>query len=167
MELKEFKALGEALDAAEESVVPFPVAGEELAVVGDANATEINKHDYKITFRVPKDGKYAHKTVEYKDVYITPRQDAQVMKALTVFIPYFRKLKDNGDVEKMTEEEVTSVFRFLGDDFFDAVYDVVAAVLRIDNDLKNYMTPDSAIEAATQIITDFPETVNAADTFFG
>ena len=167
MEQKQFELIADAVEEAENSVVPFPVIGDELAVAGDANETKIHPHNYKITFRVPKDGKYVHKTVEYKDVYITPRQDTKIVKALTAIIPYFRKIKLDGDVENLPVEDRMVVFESLGDDFFDACYDVVATVLRIDQDLKDYMMPGAVLDATAQIINDFPEAVNEADTFFG
>lgn len=167
MEQMTFDSLVEAYDKAETNVVPFLTAGDELAVVGDANETQRNSHDYKITFRVPKDGQYVHKTVEYKDVYITPRQDTKIVKALTTIIPYMRKVTVDGAVEKLTDEEKTKVFESLGDDFYDALYDIVGTVLKIDKDLIDYMTPQTVMDAATQIIMDFPEAMNEADTFFG
>lgn len=167
MEQMTFDSLVEAYDQAETNVVPFLTAGDELAVVGDANETQRKSRDYKITFRVPKDGAYVHKTVDYKDVYITPRMDTKIVKSLTTIIPYMRKVNANGAVETLTDEEKTKVFESLGDDFYDALYDLVGTVLKIDKDLRDYMTPQTVMEAATQIILDFPEAMNEADTFFG
>lgn len=166
MEQMTFDSLVEAYDQAETKVVPYVVVDKELAVAGDANETEKKSHDYKITFRVPKDGAYVHKTVEYKDVFITPRMDTKVVKALTAIIPYLRKVKTGGTVEKYTDEEKVKIFESLGDDFYDAIYELVGTVLKIDKDLIDYMTPQSVMDAATQIILDYPETVNEADTFF-
>ena len=46
------------------------------------------------------------------------------------------------------------------------MYDLVAAVLHIDDDLKEYMYPSSVFDAVSKIFMQYPELVNEADTFF-
>lgn len=171
MELKEYNEISEALDKAEDDNAPFAViANDEINVVGDANKTELNKHDYMITFRLPQkqeDGsyKYAWQTKEYKDVFITPRNDAKVVRLITALLPYFRKMKEDKK-EKFTEEEAVKIVTNFDDELMDLMIQTVSAVLKIPAELAEYITRDSLLGAATQIILDYPETVNEADTFF-
>lgn len=170
--MNEYKEIENALNKAEESVVPFAVVdGDAVAVVGDANETQRNAHDFEIKFRIPQktdDGiKYITKAVEYKDVFITPRMDSKVVKAITTIIPYFKKVNIDGSVESLSDEEKMAIFESFDDEFYDAMYDVVSAVLKIDSELKDYMLPGTVLKATARIIEMFPETVNEADTFFG
>lgn len=165
MNIEDYMKVDDALDKAQDSDTPFAVvANGEVNVVGDANKTEVNKHDYVINFRIFKDGKYEWVKQEFKDIYITPRNDLKVSKMLTELLPYFRK-DENGEVKKYERHEVLSILE--QDTLLDTLYDTVAAVLGIPANLKPYMATDSVISAAVQIIRDFPETVNEADTFFG
>ena len=165
MELKEYNEISEALDKAEEDTTPFMVVtDQDLNVVGDANKTEINKHDYIVNFRVFKAGKYEWVEKEFKDVYITPRNDVKVSRMLTQLMPFFKKTED-GKVKKFTNEEILDILT--QDALLDTMYDTVAAILNIPDSLKDYMAPESVIQAVTQIIKDYPEAVNEADTFFG
>lgn len=171
MNIEEYKSVDAALDKAEESTTPFTIVkGDEVAVVGDANKTEINKHDYAITFRLPQkqeDGsyKYAWTTKEYKNVFITPRNDAKVVRLITSLMPYFRQMKD-GEKKKYTEEEAVKILNDFDDKLMDLMVDTVSAVVKIPPELAEYITKDSLIAAATQIILDYPETVNEGDAFF-
>ena len=162
----------EAIDKAQQSTTPFPVVNEgEISVVGDANETKINKHDFKIRFRVPvknEDGSvtYAMRTKEYKDVFITPRQDAKIVSVLTKILPYFVKVLNNGEVEKLSFDERLDVLRKFDDDIIDSMYDLTAVVLGVDPELKDYMHLGDAVDASLSILQMYPEVVNEADTFF-
>lgn len=172
----EYKTIDKAFQEAEQSDTPFLIAAEdELVVAGDANKTELNIHDFEVTFRIPVEEngkvKYTTKTKEYKGVYITPRRDSDIVKALTVLLPFFRGLKadENGEimVSDLTEEEKKQIFDHLTDEVYDAMYDVVASVLRIDPDLKEFMHPTSVMINTAKVIRCYAEVVNEADTFFG
>lgn len=173
MELKDYEVIGEAMDKAEDSVTPFVIAdGGDITVVGDANNTELNMHDFKMRFRVPdkqEDGSVRYQVIEkeFKDVYITPRQDTKVLRLYTELMPFFKKIDENGGVSAMTKEEKLDVFTSFGDELFDLLYSVTATVLGIDDKLKEYMMPVDVVNAAAQIMRLYPEVVNEADTFFG
>ena len=173
MELKDYEVIGEAMDKAEDSVTPFVIAdGGDITVVGDANNTELNMHDFKMRFRVPdkqEDGSVRYQVIEkeFKDVYITPRQDTKVLRLYTELMPFFKKIDENGGVSAMTQEEKLDVFTSFGDELFDLLYSVPATVLGIDDKLKEYMMPVDVVNAAAQIMRLYPEVVNEADTFFG
>lgn len=169
--MNEYKEIENALNKAEESVVPFPIVdGETVAVVGDANQTQKNAHDFEIKFRIPQktdDGiKYITKTVEYKDVFITPRQNQNILKAITAVLPYFKKPLVDGNIADYTDEEKKAIFESFEDELYGEMYNVVGAVLKIDPDLRDYMLPTSVFNAFANIIYQYPEMVNEADTFF-
>lgn len=172
MEYKDYEKMGTAIDKAEDSVIPFPVVdGETLTVVGDANATQINKHDFKMRFRVPveqEDGtvQYTWHEKEFKGVYITPRDDNRIMLMIAQLLPYFRKLNDDGGIEKLSNDEMMSMYEQFDDNVFDAMYNVTAAVLKIDKALKDFMHPLDVVNASIKIIEEYPDAVNQADTFF-
>ena len=167
----EFELIEGGLQEAEKDDTPFLVPAEdELVVVGDANKTEINSHDFEISFRLPpeeKGGSYRVVKKKFEDVYITPRQDTKVLKALTELMQYFKAVKPSGDVNNLTPEEKLAVVEQLGDEAYDIMYDLTAFVLKIDPALKDYMTPTTVLQATLQIIKSFPEAVNEADAFFG
>lgn len=170
MTREDFDSIDQALQDAEKDDTPFLVPGEnELAVVGDANKTEINSHDFEISFRLPPEKKgesYRVVKKKFENVYITPRQDTKILKAITTMMPYFKAVRPEGKVEDLTTEEKFEVFSSIGDEIYDAMYDLVALVLRIDPELKDFMMPTSVLKATAQIIRAFPEVINEADSFF-
>lgn len=177
MDIQEYNRIDEAFKEAEKDDTPFLLATEdELAVVGDANKTKVNAHDFIIKFRVPQeqeDGsvKYAVISKEFKKAYITPRQDAHIVRALTILLAYYRDVKENElgemSISDLTAEKKREIALNMGDEIVDAMYDVTATFLGIDNELKDYMLQSSVMDATAQIITNFAEAANEADTFFG
>ena len=170
---QEYTTIEEAFKKAEEDTTPFVVISgnkEDVVVAGDANKTEINKHDFEMKFRVPqeKNGIVSYKiiTKEFKGVYITPRQDTKIVKMLVKLIPYFKKIEKTGDVTELSAEEKRAIFESLDDEVYDAMYDVTASVLGIDKQLRDYMMPGQVLKAVAQIIEQYPEVINEADTFF-
>lgn len=170
---KAYEDIKEGIDNAPNSTVPFPVVKDDkMSVIGDANETQINKHDFKITFRLPEgiaDGQKIDggvlKEIEYKDVFITPRQSGKVVSSLCRMLPFFRKIVDKG-VADYTQEDIVEMLAEFGDDFVDDMYDLVGKTLKIDDALIDYMLPGSAVQATVQIVTGYPEIVNEAEAFF-
>lgn len=171
MTREDYELIEVGLKEAEKDDTPFLVATEdELKVVGDANKTEVNDHDFEITFRLPPEkagDSFRYVKKEFKNVYITPRQDSKVLKAITTMMPFFKAVRPSGRVEDLTDEEKQAVIDAIGDEANDAMYDMVALVLGIDEALKDYMFLPSVLQATEKIIRAFPETMNEADVFFG
>lgn len=171
--LKTYDEIKEGIDNAPESPVPFPVVKDDkVNVIGDANETQINKRDFKIVLKLPaevdgdNDGKgYTLKEVEFKDVFITPRQSAKVVSSLCRLMPFFRKIEEN-TAKEYAENEVVELLAEFGDEFVDSMYDLVAKVLKIDPSLVDFMTQASVINATVKIINDYPEVINEAEAFF-
>lgn len=175
--LKGYEEIKEGIDSAPESPTPFPVVKDEkISVIGDANETQINKHDFKITFRLPDgvaDGEKVDggvlKEIEYKDVFITPRQSGKIISALCKMLPYFRKIQEKQGEKTAsgyTKDEIVEMLAEFGDDFVDTMYVLVGKTLQIDDALIDYMLPSSAMTATAQIIEEYPEVVNEAEAFF-
>ena len=170
--LRAYPGIKEGIDKAPESPTPFPVIQDDkLSVIGDANETQVNKHDYKIKFIIPADyiddkDEDEVKEVEYKNVRITPRQRASVVTAMCRLLPYFRNVKEDGTVEDYQPEEVVALMSRFDDPMLDTLYNLVATVLRIDKELIEFMDYLSVIEATAQIILDYPDMVNEAEAFF-
>lgn len=167
-----YEEIKEGLEAAQSDTTPFLIPDEELTVVGDANKTELNIHDFEIKFRMPQkqeDGtiKQITGTKEYKGVYITPRVDTAVVKLMTKLMPYYKKPLEDGGVSDLSPEETVKIIENFSDDIIDVLYETVGTFLRIDPALRDYMTVDSVMSAAAKIIRQFPEVANEADTFFG
>ena len=162
--------LREAKEAANESDIPFPIVKDgDIAVVGDANKTELNKHDFRLTFLVPNeetDG-YDKKVVEYKDVWLKPRQAVTVQRLMTSLLPLFYKVKENGKVENLNDDEMMEVVNMYEGTVLDQIYHLVAVVLGVDERLQDYIDPASALEAYRKIMQFYPDVARASDVFFG
>lgn len=171
MNQEDYKKIKDAIDSAQDSVVPFPVMdGDELAVVGDANETQISKHDFKMHFRVPieEDGKrkIVMKEVEYKDLYITPRQDIKIVQLITELLPYFRKANPDGTVKEYSDEELWKILTDMEQEIFDLMYELVGMFLGVDKSLRDFMVPGDVLECVHMIFAEYKEVVNESDTFF-
>lgn len=177
---EELLNISEKLKKTNEDETPFAVMKDnKISVVGDANKTEVKKNDYQIKFRMPKSmfaqppngareiGDFYAFSVEYKDISITPRNDLKIVDAVMKIIPFFNKLKENGNVEEMSHEEIISVYAHAGEEVHLAVYNLVATFLGISDQMGEYMLPFSVIGALSQIIDNHPEVFNEADVFFG
>lgn len=169
---QEYQTIDMALREAEKDDTPFVIAtGDELIVAGDANKTDLNIHDFEVTFRIPveEDGqvKYITKTKEYKGVYITPRQETHIIKTLTAMLPFYNRVKADGGLEALSREDINTLLINEDDAMLDSMYDLVGTVLRIDPDLRDYMLPSSVLASVANILYAFPEMVNAGNVFFG
>ncbi len=172
-----YENMEQGIDNAKESPTPYPIVKDEkLSVIGDANETQLNKHDFTIVFRLPEgvsDGKKVDggvlKEVEYKNVFISPRQSGKVVASLCRMLPFFRKIIETADGKEgvsYTRDEVVEMLAEFGDEFIDYMYDLVAKTLKIDDALIDYMLPESAMTATVKIIQNYPEIVNEAEAFF-
>lgn len=160
----------EALNSAEEDTTPFvAVQDDTIAVFGDANKTQVKKLDYSIDFRVPiitESGmEIKEHTQVYKNVFVKPRQEMGAIRLIAQLYPYFKQVVD-GEPRDMTKDEIIAVVGSMEDKVVNTMYDLVAHILGVDDELKDYMDGISVIVAATQIMRSNPSTLNAASTFF-
>lgn len=163
----EYKTLLDGIDKAEESTTPFQIStDDEIVVAGDANETQLNSHDFVVTFKTPGPDGYSFNDVEYKDVYITPRQETKVIRAMTDVLPFFKKIKEDGTIGKYSNDEIMQIVSEVGEDVYDHLYDLVGTVLKIDPALRDYMDLGSVMYNAGKIFFAYPEMVNEASTFF-
>lgn len=171
MTREEYDKIKEAIEGAETSTKPFLVTdGDELVVAGDANETQVVTHDYKIRFRVPieENGKrtLTVKEVEYKDRYVTPRNDIKIVQLITELMPYYKKANPDGTVTEFSEEELWSILTDMDQEIYDLMYELVGTFLGVDKSLRDFMLPGDVMGAVNQILRDYQEVVNEADTFF-
>lgn len=159
-----------AMDTAQDDTTPFMVVKDDnIAVVGDPNKTEIKNFDYKITFVFPYGddlSKYKQHEVEFKNIFIAPRQNPRIVALLTRLMPYFRKALPDGTVGDYTEAESLNILAEMDDDILDLMYKLVGSVLKIDKSLWENMRLDTVMAAFVQIVHNVPELVNEADASF-
>lgn len=172
--LKTYEDVKDGIDAAPDSPVPFPVIKDEkISVVGDANETQIKPHDFKIKFEFPKgtvEGveteRGVMKEIEYTNVWVTPRQRAKVVSSMCKMFPFYRKIEERGGIDEYTVDEYAQLLSENGDDYVDAMYELVAKTLGVAPELVEYMYFPSVTEATVRIFKEYPDIVNEAESFF-
>lgn len=160
----------DALNSDEGENVPFAVVKDQnIAVFGDVNETAIQKRDYTIQFQFPvetSDGvQYKYHEKVYKDVFIKPIQQTKVVRLLAQLYPYFKTVVD-GEVKELSDEALINIVASMEDRVIDTMYTLVAQVLGIDEELKDYMMGGSVITAAIQLIKSNPSAKREAAAFF-
>ena len=170
---EQYMGIKAALDKAEETVIPFPVVNDdELAVIGDANQTELRKFEYEITFEKPgyKDGELTGdvdiQTKKYENIFVKPRMNGRIVKLLSSMLPYFYKLDEDGNQVEYTKLEMIQIFGQLDDSILDRMYELVAVILNIPATDIDYMTTSSVLSTVTKFIEDNPNTAREAQLFF-
>lgn len=173
--LKNYQDVKSAMDKAEEDVTPFAVVNDsKLSVIGDPNKTQVKQNDYVLTFRFPPsmnvEGRKTARGIEvdmtFKDIFIKPRDDMDIVRLLVNILPYFRKVEEDGTVTELGRDDIFNIIGSLSDEIINAMVDLVAKVCGVDERLKDYITPLSVMQTVAKIIGDFPELENEADTFF-
>ena len=111
--------INKSLEKAREDDTPHAVLNNgNLAVVGDANKTEVKKVDYKIKFRFeegelqayPKNakkvGKYIMFTIDFEDIHINPRKDMLLVESALGIYPIITALTNVVDTRNSQIEEM-------------------------------------------------------------
>ena len=114
--------INKSLEKAREDDTPHAVLNNgNLAVVGDANKTEVKKVDYQIKFRFeegelqayPKNakkvGKYIMFTIDFEDIHINPRKDMLLVESALGIYPIITALTNvvetrNSQIEEMLKK---------------------------------------------------------------
>lgn len=183
VDLEDMLGVQEKFEEAGHTDVPIAVMqGDKLKVVGDANKTEVKSRDYTVRFRFPKSmatnvskedilaevGDYVIVRFEFTDVHIVPRHDYEILESILDIIPFFKKLDDDGiSLSDMEQRELLKLLHQANEEIGDAMYNVVAAFLDIDPEIKRYMLLTDVMERVQDFETDFPEVFKDADVFFG
>lgn len=167
MTVEQYQGIKEAIAAAKESTVPYAVVkGDKVAVIGDANKTEARPGTYKIKFVRMNDDGDTEEEIEYKNIRIVPRIRMDVVQLFVGLLPYFKKISDDGTISDYTMPELINNFAFISREVKDAMYEVVATVLRIPEEEKDYMKWSSVLNTTMSMITDNPDIVNEAEMLF-
>lgn len=111
--------INKSLEKAREDDTPHAVLNNgNLAVVGDANKTEVKKVDYQIKFRFeegelqtyPKNakkvGKYIMFTIDFEDIHINPRKDMLLVESALGIYPIITALTSVVDTRNSQIEEM-------------------------------------------------------------
>lgn len=163
LSMEEYNKIKSLLDGAEKDDTPYPsIKQDTIEVVGDANKTERNTHDFSITFIV--DGKKV--VQDFKDVYITPRRSTAIIPSMVEILPIFYKINDDGTVGDYGEREAAEILKMMTPQTWDFLYDTVGAILGIEEAQREFMAPGSVLGAFIQFVKEYPETVNEAFDFF-
>lgn len=164
--------LKEEMEKAKDDTTPYAVVDEgNMAVIGDANKTEKKNYDYEIDFYLPtfkEDGTqvYRKTTETFKNVFISVRQQSRIVMLLSKLMPYFHKPLPSGEVVEYTPSEELEIISNFDDDILDLMYKLVASVLQIDKSMEPNMGLESVSRAFVQIVRNFPEVVNEAESSF-
>ena len=183
-QLQELKG---AVEKAREDDTPYiGIKDEEIHVLGDPNKTEIKPADYVVHFAFPnteewraratsmgdeigkttEDGRYFLAKRSYKNVYLAPRRMGAVVTTLAQIEAFIYKIMDNGEIKEMSYDEMVSMMSVMNGELSDAMYEVVATVLRIPYEEMDFMLPLNTMENAVKIAKNNPSAVNEADLFF-
>lgn len=182
--VKDMKKIQAALKEAPKDDTPFPVvANDGLAVVGDVNKTEIKYRDYSIEFHFDPmeveefgidkediekwvDGQ-AVVHMEFDHVTIKPRYRLEVDAAIVKILPYFYNLnEETKKIGDRTDEELTEMVQDMCIEIGDDMYNLVAAVCRVDRRIVENMEWASVSDTIIAIIRDFPEVFNESESTF-
>ena len=182
MTSKDLTDIKKKLEEAQNDDTPYTlVTDDEIMVVGDPNKTEVKTHDYTVKFRFPESlldsvphdpdvkivcGQFIT-DIEFKDVSVIPRNDLKIVGGIAQFLPFFYEITEDGNLEDRTTEELAQIVINMSDEVMDGIYNIVAAFLDIDNELKDRMLATSVLETLGDLIHDFPQVFNEADGFFG
>lgn len=111
--------INKSLEKARKDDTPHAVLNNgNLAVVGDANKTEVKKVDYQIKFRFeegelqayPKNakkvGKYIMFTIDFEDIHINPRKDMLLVESALGIYPIITALTNVVDTRNSQIEEM-------------------------------------------------------------
>lgn len=183
VDLSDMLEVQQKFDEAGHTDTPIAVLQDnKLKVVGDANKTEVTSRDYTVRFRFPKsmadnipeseiiaeiEG-YVIVRFEFIDVHIVPRRDYEILESIMQIIPFFKKLDDDGvNLSNLSTAETLKIVHEANEEIGDAMYNVVAAFLDIDPEIKRYMLLTDVMARVKDFETDFPEVFKNADVFFG
>jgi hypothetical protein len=182
--VKDMKKIQESMEEAHKDDTPFATATKEgLVVMGDVNKTEPKYRSYEVEFHFdPLEVEKFHIDEEdieryvdgqavvhmtFDDVTIKPRHRLEVDAAIVKILPYFYKIsEEKNEVSERTDEELRDLVNDMCIEIGDDMYNLVAAVLRVDRRIVENMEWQSVMDTITKIIEDFPEVFNESESTF-
>lgn len=188
-ELNQLLEVYDAYDRNKDSDKPFyTVQDEQIAVIGDANDTEVVTSDYTVGFLFDKDeldeipedaeivGNFVRVEQTYEKVRLNPKKFPKVLDdtlAIQPFLVAVEELTDemsddaNDDEKELYGMKLNKIYSELRDETIDACYGVVKNLLGIDDELADHMQPYSVLVNIMKIISLHPELFNSANVLFG
>lgn len=138
-------------------------------VNGDTTKFGTNEpQDYSLTFwlpvtdRTPSDATLVMnntayvQTVTAKQKFITARVARKVRSYASTITLAFTELKENGDSDLYTPEDLLKVYEVFDDDVIEACEKLVCEVLDVSPNLIEYITDVSLVEVCSKIIANNP-----------
>lgn len=135
----------------------------EIKVIGDANNTEVRRHNYTLVFE-SEDGERIEST--FKNVYISPRKRSGIVRLLTKMLPYFRAADSEGNVRELTNEEFAQTMAGMGEEVYDLIYELAERMLGLTHEMAESIDPISALSFAAHLIYNNPAAVREAEMSF-
>lgn len=187
MTIEQFAEMKGAMDKAQTDDTPFiSTDNDEIHVFGDPNKTELRSADYEVLFAFPntkewknrcrsmgdeigketKDGRLFLAKRVYKDVYLSPRNVGNAITAITLLEQFMYDVTVDGEVKELSFEQMKAVASTMNHELSDACYELVATVLKIPYQEREWMLPINTFENAVKIVNNNPSAVNEADLFF-
>lgn len=182
--VKDMKRIKESLDDTIKDDTPFPVVTKDgMRVIGDVNKTEVKYRDYSIEFHFDPmeieafgidedeiEGWVEGQAIVHMDfdhVTIKPRYRLEVDAAIVKILPYFYNLnEETKKIGERSDDELVELVNDMCIEIGDDMYNLVAAVCRVDRRIVENMVWQSVVDTIVAIIQDFPEVFNESDATF-
>ena len=183
--MEQFEAINEAKAKASTDDTPYiGMVDGKVNINGDPNKTEIKPADYEVLFAFPSNDFFKNRVeaigdeiVEekggfiiarrvYKGVYLTPRKMSDAVTAGAVIESFLNKVTVDGEVKAMSYDELKGVIVDNFTELKDSAYDLVASVLRINEQEAEWMLPMNAVTNAISIAMNNPALMNESNFFF-
>lgn len=193
LSLEEYKKMKQFIDEAEKDDTPYASVQEDsIAVVGDANKTEMNEHSFTMRFMMPKteateqwiadnlednnidlvsskDGRLTFDW-RYKNVFIKPRIMPKLLTVCAKWFSLFYKTDINGKYEfRFTDydtQEVITLLDEMTDEQVDSIYQTVAVILGVPKQYTDYMSFEYVLNVFQKLPEYYPELMNELYDFF-
>lgn len=191
--LDDYNKMKSYIDGAEKDDTPYASMQEDsIAVVGDANKTEMNEHNFTMRFCMPKNEETQqwiadnldHYNINlvasekgrltfdwrYKDVFIKPRIMPKLLTVSAKWFALFYKVDVNDKYEfRFTDystREVIELLDSMTDEQVDAIYETAGIILGVPQEYRDYMQFRYVIDVFSKIPEYYPELMNELYDFF-
>ena len=191
--LDEYKRIKKLIDEAEKDETPYASVQEDsIAVVGDANKTEMNEHNFTMRFIMPdneetdqwiadnKDDNSIKQisrengrvTIDwrYKNVFIKPRIMPKLLTVSAKWFSLFYKTDINDKYEfRFTDYGIQDVITLLDemtDEQVDSIYQTVATILGVPTQYTDNMSFEYVLNVFGKLPEYYPELMNELYDFF-
>lgn len=133
-------------------------------------------------------GKYIAFDMKFDDVFINPRDNLKYVDCIVRMLPFWEAITDSYDEAEKRIEKLNSLdpdyqkkadkinsdlmmkvaheYAYSEKDVQNAIYDLVATLLNLDEFMEDHLSAYSAIECFLSIINNNPELINESELVF-